>query len=482
MEATLSSPLGRTILGTNILTIGSAPDNQLVVKDDSVGPHHAEIHPQEQGHSITDLGSPNGTFVNGQRVYPNIPQTLQSGDSIRTGNITHTYEIVSKAPIPPTVYAFSDQPVDPGRSTPAVMASGQNSNPYSTPAPPPPPISNPYNVYDPYGGSAPPAEKKRGHRGLWIALGAVGGILVLIIVFVVIASRGPSTTPTQTYQTYCENFKAHNAQALYGMYTASARQQLAINSVNDLVPLANATNDCTVSNIDDSAGTGIVALTLQNVGKLSFSDTLVDEDNTWKIGGQKPLPSPTRTLFNYCNALEKGDYHTAYNQLNTDQQKLQTEEKFTANFNGVKVTDCTLSNVDDTAGTAILTYTFDKTRIVPVDEVLVQEHGTWKIKSEQARSTPTLTLTNYCNALKQGDYHTAYNQLSSDAQQAQTEAEFTANFNGIKVTECTVSNVDDTAGTGTITYTLDNGKTGILDEFLVQENGTWKMKSEKAHQ
>ncbi len=222
-------------------------------------------------------------------------------------------------------------------------------------------------------------------------------------------------------------------------------------------------------------------LILQDVGKLSFSDTLVDEDNTWKIGGVRPLPSPTRTLFNYCSAVVKGDYQTAYTLYNqTIQNQYESEAKFAASFNE-KPIDCTLSNVDDAAGKGTMTFKFSSLS-QSFDYALSNENGTWKISDEREHSTPTLTLLKYCNALTQGDYHTAYSQLSSEAQQAQTEADFTANFNGIKVTNCTVSNVDDTAGTGTITYTLDNGKTGIWDEFLVQENGTWKMRSEKARQ
>jgi pSer/pThr/pTyr-binding forkhead associated (FHA) protein len=92
MEAALSSSLGRTILGTSILTIGRARDNGLVLSDPTVSSRHAEIRPDGQGYSIVDLGSTNGTFVNEQRLTKNTPLLLHAGDMVRIGNFTFTYE------------------------------------------------------------------------------------------------------------------------------------------------------------------------------------------------------------------------------------------------------------------------------------------------------------------------------------------------------------------------------------------------------
>src|SRR5258706_4694909 len=92
MEAALNGPLGRTILEPTVLTIGSSPDNQLVLHSSNVAQHQAEIRPEGQGYSITDLGSANGTFVNGQRLDWNMPHLLNPGDSITIGDTTFTYE------------------------------------------------------------------------------------------------------------------------------------------------------------------------------------------------------------------------------------------------------------------------------------------------------------------------------------------------------------------------------------------------------
>ena len=44
------------------------PDNDLVISDLSVSRHHAELRTDRRRYEIVDLGSHNGTFVNGQRI------------------------------------------------------------------------------------------------------------------------------------------------------------------------------------------------------------------------------------------------------------------------------------------------------------------------------------------------------------------------------------------------------------------------------
>jgi serine/threonine protein kinase len=95
------------------------------------------------------------------------------------------------------------------------------------------------------------------------------------------------------------------------------------------------------------------------------------------------------------------------------------------------------------------------------------------------RSTPTTTLNTFCDALKGGDYQTAYNQFSSEFQKSTvgSEAQFAAfETRTGKVTDCMVTNVNDAAGTGTISY---NGSAAVWDYMLVNENGTWKINNAK---
>ncbi len=56
-------------LPTTLLRIGRAADNQVVIADLSVSRYHAELRRNPRGgYTIVDLGSHNGTYVNGQRI------------------------------------------------------------------------------------------------------------------------------------------------------------------------------------------------------------------------------------------------------------------------------------------------------------------------------------------------------------------------------------------------------------------------------
>ena len=92
MEAALTGPLGRFALSTTKLTIGRAPDNMLVLNDSKVSSHHAEVRPEGQSYNLVDLGSTNGTFVNEQQVYAQVPRRLQPGDVLRFGDTKYTFD------------------------------------------------------------------------------------------------------------------------------------------------------------------------------------------------------------------------------------------------------------------------------------------------------------------------------------------------------------------------------------------------------
>ena len=118
MEAVLNGPNGRTVLGPTPLSIGRTPDNQLVVNDIKASSHHAEIRPDGQSYSIIDLGSTNGTFLNGQRLEPRMPRQLNPGDTIRIGDTPYTYQAsgASGTQYASTVFAGSGQGSGPGQS------------------------------------------------------------------------------------------------------------------------------------------------------------------------------------------------------------------------------------------------------------------------------------------------------------------------------------------------------------------------------
>ena len=70
-------------LGPEPFVIGRDPRSDLVLDDPRVSRHHAEIRPRLGRHTLIDLGSLNGTRVNGRRVSE---AALADGDRIEIGH------------------------------------------------------------------------------------------------------------------------------------------------------------------------------------------------------------------------------------------------------------------------------------------------------------------------------------------------------------------------------------------------------------
>src|SRR4051794_11121419 len=76
-----STPLEHA-LAAGETTIGRVADNDLVIDVAEVSRHHARVTVTGARVAIADLGSTNGTFVNGERV---TAADLMAGDEIRLG-------------------------------------------------------------------------------------------------------------------------------------------------------------------------------------------------------------------------------------------------------------------------------------------------------------------------------------------------------------------------------------------------------------
>lgn len=92
----VGQPLGEFILlGPAALTLGRSSDNGLSLADPEVSRHHARLELLEgdvPAVQLTDLGSTNGTFVNGRRLDPTAaPSRLNAGDVIRFGS--HAFKL-----------------------------------------------------------------------------------------------------------------------------------------------------------------------------------------------------------------------------------------------------------------------------------------------------------------------------------------------------------------------------------------------------
>jgi serine/threonine protein kinase len=73
------------IKGAGVIVLGRGSNCDIVVNDPGWSRRHASIHCRDGSFEITDLGSANGTFVNGRRVPPNAAEPLFFGATITIG-------------------------------------------------------------------------------------------------------------------------------------------------------------------------------------------------------------------------------------------------------------------------------------------------------------------------------------------------------------------------------------------------------------
>ena len=107
------------------VTVGRLPGNELVIDEPSVSRHHARIFPSHEGHTIVDLGSRNGVWVNGQQA-SEAPIPLRHGDKVALGGqgVALRY-IADEASTGDLTSFFSREPYPVRQSTQDVTNEGE---------------------------------------------------------------------------------------------------------------------------------------------------------------------------------------------------------------------------------------------------------------------------------------------------------------------------------------------------------------------
>jgi hypothetical protein len=81
----------RVVIGSAGATMGRSRQCEVMVDDPNVSRQHAEIRPRGGSWVVTDLGSTNGSRLNGQRL--DQPTVLKPGDEIELGTTTLTFAL-----------------------------------------------------------------------------------------------------------------------------------------------------------------------------------------------------------------------------------------------------------------------------------------------------------------------------------------------------------------------------------------------------
>lgn len=133
-------------LKDEVINLGRDITNNIVINDREVSRHHLRLMRGAEGYTIEDLGSTNGTFINGKRVTGATP--LKNGDMIGLGEtVTLGYELVRTGMSPaasPAPQAYQPAPVTPEQAVyPTPQPQAPAASPYQAPQPAP-------NQPDPY--------------------------------------------------------------------------------------------------------------------------------------------------------------------------------------------------------------------------------------------------------------------------------------------------------------------------------------------
>jgi adenylate cyclase len=136
-----------------INSLGRHPNNTIQLLDKIVSKEHCILE-QREGHFILrDLGSLNGTYVNGERVRGEM--LLKHGDEIALGSTRARYDDgAGVAPPPPPVGPGAVQHAPAAAQAPPWPSQSPSSMPQTPGVPPPPPVRPPAYSYPNSPGSA----------------------------------------------------------------------------------------------------------------------------------------------------------------------------------------------------------------------------------------------------------------------------------------------------------------------------------------
>ena len=91
LRSPVLEPGSQRVLDSAAVTVGRGPQNDLALDgDEFASSRHARFEPRRDGVWVEDVGSTNGTYVNGARLAK--PHRLRPGDVVRVGGTDLRYE------------------------------------------------------------------------------------------------------------------------------------------------------------------------------------------------------------------------------------------------------------------------------------------------------------------------------------------------------------------------------------------------------
>jgi len=120
------------VLDRDSIVIGRGADCDITLPERAVSRHHVRIERRNQGYLLMDLGSKNGTHVNGQEVKE--PYWLQDGDEVQIALSVKLSFIGAEATVPLSFEGTTGSAVRLDKGTRRVWVRGQELDPPLSPA------------------------------------------------------------------------------------------------------------------------------------------------------------------------------------------------------------------------------------------------------------------------------------------------------------------------------------------------------------
>lgn len=235
----------RTFRLEGTLTVGRAPENDVVLEAPSVSRRHASLRIEGTTVYFTDLGSANGSLVNGQPAIPNQPLPVAPGDRVSIADTTLVLAIEAETLVMPAAGGTLVEPAprrevappatDRDRAPANPAARGRSPSPFAPgparPAPPPrmsPPRMSPPGVKPAAMAATIPLVRRQ--RGRTLSVLITLGVVVMFALFLGTNAVESRLLQADYYKGVLEHSDAYNRA-----YTEVARDPALTGETNDLL-------------------------------------------------------------------------------------------------------------------------------------------------------------------------------------------------------------------------------------------------------
>lgn len=367
MESVLHGAFGRVSLGARDVTIGRATNNRIVIDDASVSAYHVRIRRETTGYSITDLGTPGGTCLNGVRLRGYVSYVLHHFDTICIGNTTCVYETVTL--------------------TPSFVSAGLQYLPLF------PTIQRPA-TWQPVFRDGIRFKIRLFRFSRWLIIVAVLGIALMLGLLTQLTLAAASWVqhiePARILYTYCTAFESQDYAAAYARLDTDLQHTLRLADFVHIIQRSGEMNtivDCHVDAVH-TMGTfawGAINYHRSNGTTFRVSYILRKQNRRWGISDLAES-SPDLLLATYCYALTIQAYPLAYTVWSTPVRHAMTVSAFTRKLRAVAITGCntTAVKINGTRAFAMIAYTtnYASPQLYFVD--LIYEGGCWWIDDQRS--------------------------------------------------------------------------------------------------